>query len=192
VAEEEILRLVRRARDGDANAFGTLVSLFEVQALSVGVRVLRDADEARDAVQEALLSAFRYLGSYRPGRPFRAWLMRIVLNEALDRRRIRSERPERGWTAAEPEAPSVSPDQERDLIAAETRRALEALLDELTPRERAAFVLRDVEGWPTAEVAEALGCRESTARRHLSLARQRLRALLRRRHPELAGPGRKD
>jgi RNA polymerase sigma-70 factor (ECF subfamily) len=191
VPDDEILRLVQRARAGDRDAFGLLIGHFEVQALSVSLRVVRDPDEARDVVQEAFLRALRYLASYRPERPFRTWLMRIVMNEALDRRRARRARATDSL-APDAEGPAVGPAQEEGLAAAEAHEAVEGLLAALTPRERAAFVLRDVEGWPTRDVADALGCREGTVRRHVSLARQRLRDLLRRRHPDLWKSSRKD
>jgi RNA polymerase sigma-70 factor (ECF subfamily) len=183
-ADERVRALVKRARGGEGEAFGELVRLFEAQALSVALRVLGHPEDARDVVQEGFLRAFRYLRSYRLDRPFRAWLLRIVLHEALDSRRHASRRFA-GEAAPESGPRAEPPGQERGLLAAETRRTLEGLLRELSPRERAAFVLRDVEGWPTAEVAEALGCRQVTVRRHLSLARRRLRQLLRSRHPEI-------
>lgn len=184
-ADQRVRGLVERARGGEGEAFGELVRLFEAQALSVALRVLGHPEDARDVVQEGFLRAFRYLRSYRLDRPFRAWLLRIVLHEALDTRRHASRRYS-GETTVSPGPDTEAPGQERDLLAAETRRTLEGLLQELSPRERAAFVLRDVEGWPTSEVAEALGCRQVTVRRHLSLARRRLRDLLRSRHPEIA------
>jgi RNA polymerase sigma-70 factor (ECF subfamily) len=176
--------LVERARGGEGEAFGELVRLFEAQALSVALRVLGRPEDARDVVQEGFLRAFRYLRSYRLDRPFRAWLLRIVLHEALDSRRHAARRSAEGELVP-PEPEVARPGQERELLAAETRRTLEGLLRELSPRERAAFVLRDVEGWPSAEVAEALGCGQVTVRRHLSRARRRLRELLRSRHPEI-------
>jgi RNA polymerase sigma-70 factor (ECF subfamily) len=184
--DEKVRALVKRARGGEGAAFGELVRLFEAQALSVALRVLGRPEDARDAVQEGFLRAFRYLGSYRPDRPFRAWLLRIVLHEALDSRGRGARRLAEG-ASLRPGPEAAEAGQERELLEAETRRVLEELLRELSPRERAAFVLRDVEGWPTAEVAEALGCRAVTVRRHLSRARRRLRDLLSARHPEIVG-----
>jgi RNA polymerase sigma-70 factor (ECF subfamily) len=186
IPEREVRALVERACAGDREAFGDLVRLYQAPALAVALRVVRRPEDARDAVQEAFLRAFRYLGSYRSRQgTFRTWLLSIVVHEALDRQRALRDRTgelreaPRGTSAAPPPGPDET------LLGVETRRTLEGLLDHLTPRERAAFVLKDVEGWTTRRVARALDCGPVTVRRHLSRARRRLRELLRTRHPEL-------
>jgi RNA polymerase sigma-70 factor (ECF subfamily) len=184
--EGEVRALVERARAGDREAFGDLVRLYQAPALTVALRVVRRPEDARDAVQEAFLRAFRYLASYRARQgTFRTWLLSIVVHEALDRQRALRDRTGemRDVPFASPATAAPGPDE--TLLGSETRRVLEGLLDHLTPRERAAFVLKDVEGWSTRRVARALGCGPVTVRRHLSRARRRLRELLRTRHPEL-------
>jgi RNA polymerase sigma-70 factor (ECF subfamily) len=133
--------------------------------------------------QEVFLRAFRHLDGFRPGSPFGAWIYRVSVNAAHDHlaqawRRRRDEAP---WSddlerrAGPPEAGSDLP------------RRLEAALRELTERERAVFVLLELEGLEGREVAKALGISRITVRRHLGLARTRLRAIL-----EGGGPERKS
>ena len=133
-------------------------------------RLTRDAESARDLLQETFLRAARRASSLPRGRAAaEAWLVRTAVNLCRDRGRRRAVR-ERDRHKLEPPAPAGS-DPERSAVA---RASVEAALATLAPRRRAAVVLAELEELPTREVARLLGCREATVRWHLSRARREL------------------
>ena len=171
--------LVRAAAGGEERAFEILLSRHESTVLRVlrllGVR----AADREDVAQEVFLRVFRYLGAFRPGRPFGGWIYRITVNASHDyhNRLGRRRRDEAEWredleeTAAY--AGGALRDEDLDL-----RRRLLAGLAVLTERERAVFVLCEIEGLATREVARALGITRITVRRHLGRARRSLQVEL--------------
>jgi len=165
--------LVEAALEGDSRAFEAIVRRQEGTVLRVlrlmGVR----ASEREDVAQEVFLRVFRHLKGFDPARPLAAWVYRMTANAALDWRtqkgRERSVPIEAGHE--DPAAPDVSEDS---LLA----RRLEVALAALPDRERAVFVLKELEGLETGAVAKALGITQITVRRHLGRARDRVRAVL--------------
>lgn len=139
---------------------------------------LADAVEAEDLCQDAMLHLLDRLQHWDPARSFTAWRNSIVLNLCRDRLRKlkRRERAERG--AAPLRLPKPDPAPEDGLARRELQQVLQTALRSLPPREREAFVLRDLEGAETAEVASAMEVSESTVRSLTTLARRRLRGLL--------------
>jgi RNA polymerase sigma-70 factor (ECF subfamily) len=167
--------LVRAAAGGEERAFEVLLSRHEATVLRV-LRLLGvNAADREDVAQEVFLRVFRYLGAFRPGRPFSGWIYRITVNASHDyhNRLGRRRRDEAEWREdlAETAAQSGSPG-EREL---DLRRRLLAGLEE---RERAVFVLCELEGLETREVARALGITRITVRRHLGRARRSLQVEL--------------
>lgn len=171
--------LVRRIRSGEVEAFDQLMILVERPVLAVAWRILGDRDLARDAAQETFLRIFRSLDSFRLGEPFLPWVHRIAANASLDQARRRGPAPvaleDLGDLPQDThgcaEALAVQ-DQQRELV----RRALSTL----TPAERSALVLRDLEGLDTEEVARALGVKAVTVRSQVSSARSKVQAFCRR------------
>jgi RNA polymerase sigma-70 factor (ECF subfamily) len=173
--------LVSRAIDGDQRAFESLLKRHESRVLRV-LRLLGvHPDDRDDVAQEVFVRVFRYLPSYRPGRPFAGWVYRISVNAVHDhrartRRRLRDEAP---WPqgleeTSRPGETRQTPENHAILL----RRRLEAALDVLSERERAVFVLREMEGLSSADVARSLGITQITVRRHLSRARRALQRKL--------------
>jgi RNA polymerase sigma-70 factor (ECF subfamily) len=167
--------LVRRARLGDGEAFGVLVTRYAGEARRVARAVLGDADAADDAAQDAFLAALRNLSRFDAGRPFGPWLMRIVANAAIDARRRRIVR------RTEPLDPSLvagggAPDRAAE--RSELADRLRAALAELPERQRIAVTLFDAEGYAHAEIAEILGVPVGTVRSDVFHARRRLREIL--------------
>lgn len=147
---------------------------------ALALRVTRDADLASDAVQEAFTSALERRSEFRGAAKVSTWLHRIVYNKAIDLLRRR-------WREAVPIDDELGPDAsvappwsrpDEILSNVEAERALEAALATLTPVQRAAFELREVEGLPTQEVAEILELPAATVRVYLHRARLRLRERL--------------
>ena len=157
----------------------------EVYRLCLGF--LADPAEAEDVAQDAMLHLLDHMDERDPGRPWRAWRNTLVLNRCRDRLRRAAARGRAEHAAAEAALPDRLPDPVVAAESGEVRAVLTAALGSLSPREREAFVLRDLEGVSTAEAARALGVGESTVRSLLTLARRRLRNLLGERLPGLAG-----
>ncbi len=169
--------LVERARLGDAHAFDRLMLETQEKVLSVSWRLLGSREDARDASQEVYVRVYRHLSRFRTGKDLQAWLYRITVNVCRDALRRRRRSP---IVAAEMPEPSVSATAEETLLRAERRsRVLEAL-DCLPARERAALVLRDLEGLTSEEAARVLGSRPGTVRAQVVAARAKIRAHCRR------------
>jgi RNA polymerase sigma-70 factor (ECF subfamily) len=153
---------------------------------------LADATEAEDVAQDAMLKLIDQMPRYDARRSWNAWRNTIVLNLCRDRMRRLASR--RCAESAEPllahSSPLPSPEQAAH--AGEAREILMACLAALSPREREAFVLHDLQGGSTADTAAALGVGQSSVRSLLTLARRRLRALIGERVPELAPGGGRD
>jgi RNA polymerase sigma-70 factor (ECF subfamily) len=171
--------LVEAARDGQVRALEQLLDRHQGRVL----RILRflgvPAQDREDVAQEVFVRVFKHLRGFRAGQEFGAWVYRITVNASHDyrSRRGRVTRGEAPWSeAAEHEDPGPGPAE--GARQAELREALERALESLTERERTIFVLREIEGLETREVAGALGITSITVRRHLSRARRRLRSAL--------------
>jgi RNA polymerase sigma-70 factor (ECF subfamily) len=181
--------LVRAAAAGDAEAFDALVRLKREQVVRTAYQVIGDVDEAQDVAQQVFLRLWRNLDRYDRERRFDTWLYRITVNAAIDQLRARGPKAALQPLPAEPgawavdAAPGGGPERALDL--AQLQRAFARLAAGLSPKQRAAFVLREIEGLDTAEVARVLGVRESTVRNHLLQARRILRAGLERDYPGL-------
>jgi RNA polymerase sigma-70 factor, ECF subfamily len=183
--------LLERLRVGDEAAYEQMVRQFGGRLLAVAQRILRNEEDARDAVQSAYLSAFRGLARFEGGSQLSTWLHRIVVNAALMKLRSRRRRPEE---SIEPLLPTYLEDghhteqfSRHDMPAdvllqrEETRALVRACIDELPDRYRSILVMRDVEDVSTPEVAEMLGVTPNAVKIRLHRARQALATLLRRR-----------
>jgi len=175
--------LVRRARDGDEDAFADLVRRHSAGMHRLVARMLGDDEEAWDVVQMAWVRAWDRLGRYDARWRFSTWVYRIASNLAIDVIRARGSR-ERAHAAGGLRVVSRPAAPDRDLEEREVERVLLELVRRLPPQQRAAFVMRELEGMETAEVARALGCSPTTVRNHVFHARRALREALARRHPE--------
>ena len=171
--------LVERARAGNTQAFEQIVIRYQRKVLSIAWRMLGNEDDARDAAQEVFLRAFKYLASYRSDQDFAGWLYRITVNVCRDAGRRRNQV---AFTSFEDERESGGLDAaasdenlEAAVIRAEQRRLVADALETLTRKERAALVLRDLEGLPTEEVARVLGTTEATVRSQVSAARAKIK-----------------
>jgi RNA polymerase sigma-70 factor (ECF subfamily) len=167
--------LARLAAAGDGDAFGTLVERYGGQARRVARSILGIGEDADDAVQDGMIAAWRAIGRYDPGRPFRPWLMRIVANAALDLGRRRKVR-QAGPIPESAESSFVAPDRATDHVL--FREEFRAALETLPERQRVAVVLFDAEGYSHAEIAEVLKVPEGTVRSYVFHARRALRRAL--------------
>jgi RNA polymerase sigma-70 factor (ECF subfamily) len=172
--------LVAQARIGDADAFCALLERHRSVALRVGYTIA--GDEGEDAVQEAMVKAYRHLERFRPDAAFRPWFLAIVANEARNRRRAggrqdavslrlrsRSGPDDAGWARS----------AEDDAIARHQRARLLDAVAALGDRDREIVALRYFAGLTEAETASALQCALGTVKSRLSRAIDRLRNVLR-------------
>ncbi|HUH16135.1 MAG TPA: RNA polymerase sigma factor [Gaiellaceae bacterium] len=171
--------LVERARRGDAAAFATLVRDHEEIAFRTAYLIARNAADAEDAAQVGLTKAWRALPRFRPGAPFRPWLLAIVANEARNRRRAEGRRQALALRATH-ELPSggAAPSPEGSALAAEERAALLTALEGLGENDRLVLSCRYLLELGEEETARVLGLRRGTVKSRTSRALARLRAQL--------------
>jgi RNA polymerase sigma-70 factor (ECF subfamily) len=171
--------LVARTLEGDKGAYEQLVRRYNQRLFRTARAILRDDDEAEDVVQQVWVSAYQSLAGFRAEAALTTWLTRIVVNEALGRRRRRPDREH--LTLIDEEAHAVSSDSptpEDEAAVGELGRLLEAHIDRLPDIYREVLVLRDVEEMTTAEAAASLGISEEAVRVRLHRARRELQASL--------------
>lgn len=179
-------RLVRAARDGDEDAFADLVRRHSGGLHRAVARIVLDEEEAWDVVQMAFVKAWQRLDKYDSRWRFSTWIYRIGTNLAIDLIRSRASRLKAHKAGGEHQLRLVGGKQEASerLEHGEVDGILRELVDVLTPQQRSAFILREVEDMETAEVAEILGCSAATVRNHVFQARKTLRQEIQSRYPE--------
>jgi RNA polymerase sigma factor (sigma-70 family) len=171
--------LVARAQRGDTRAYGTLVEEHQTLAFRTAYLLTGSAADAEDAVQDAFVKAYRALGRFRPGAPFRPWLLAIVANEARNRRRSAGRRERLALRAAEdPLSGGAVPSPEAALLDAERRDELLAAVNGLRDDDRLVLACRYFLGLSEEETAAALGWRRGTVKSRTSRALDRLRERL--------------
>ena len=174
----EDAELARRAREGDDAAYEDLVRRYGQIAFRVAWMVTRDRGEAEDAAQEAFVKAYYALDRFRPGSPFRPWLLRIVANEARNRARSSRRRQGLALRAAAVSDGDAAPSPETAALALGDRETLVTALNRLTPPDREVIGYRFLLGLSEAETAELLGLHLGTVKSRLSRAMGRLRTIL--------------
>jgi len=197
-------KLIRAGQRGDHQAVETLFRRYQRPLFQTALRVLGNTEDAEDALQDGLLSAYRNLKRFEGRSQFSTWLTRIVINAALMRRRSAKARP--AVSLDEPPREDELPAAERfadDGLTpeqvfenTEIREMLSENLDQLSPLLRTAFVLREVQGYSTGEAAKKLGVTENTLKARLWRARhqlaERLGRRLRRMRDDITGGGMGD
>ncbi|MEW2314154.1 RNA polymerase sigma factor SigM [Streptomyces bauhiniae] len=191
VRDEELLA---RHVQGDPDAFGEIVRRHRDRLWAVALRTLGDREEAADAVQDALVSAYRAAHTFRGQSAVTTWLHRITVNACLDRIRKAASRktapvddPERLEQLLEPHESASAPAERNDLH----RQLLEAL-GTLPAEQRAALVLVDMQGYPVAEAARVLDVPTGTVKSRCARGRARLLPLLTHLRPGAPGDGGKE
>ncbi|MGH9429261.1 MAG: RNA polymerase sigma factor [Terriglobia bacterium] len=178
--------LIQDAQAGSLDAFNALVLHYQDSVFNTALRILGDGDLASDATQEAFLSAFRSITSFRGG-SFKAWLMRTVTNACYDELRRQKRRPS---VPLEPETddgeemdsprwladPDMSPEQKAE--ADEVEHAIQHCLNNLPVEFKTVVVMADIQGMDYSEVAIAVGVPLGTIKSRLARARLRLRECL--------------
>jgi RNA polymerase sigma-70 factor (ECF subfamily) len=167
--------LVELAREGDAQAFETLVRRYLRPAHAVALAVVGEAADAEDVVQDGFIRALEQLDTCQPDR-FAAWLMRIVRNRAISlhrKKKVRATMPLE-WAAGARSRSDPVADAER----ARTQERLKEAIETLPERQREVLLLHDLEGWKHREIGDVLDMKEGTVRYTLFQARRAVRARL--------------
>lgn len=180
--------LVARLRAGDEDAFELVVRTYSGRLLAVTRRILGSDEDARDAVQDALLSAFRSLERFEGGSLLSTWLHRIAVNAALMKLRTRKRKPEESIEPLLPVYQDNGHAQETfgcwnepvdvTMTRAESRALVRSCIDRLPESYRTILLLRDIEEMDTDETSRALGISTNAVKIRLHRARQALRSLL--------------
>ncbi|HUL72452.1 MAG TPA: sigma-70 family RNA polymerase sigma factor [Vicinamibacterales bacterium] len=186
--------LARGVREGSAKAFEQLIRAYGGRLLAVTRRILRDDDLARDAVQDAFISAYRSRRTFNASSKVSTWLHRIAVNAALMKLRSQRRKPEEPIDGILPGFQDDGHHRERfvawteppDVTVSrrETREAVRRAIDQLPESYRTVLLLRDIEGLDTEEAAKMLGITANAVKIRLHRARMALRALI---APEFQG-----
>lgn len=181
-ARVEERKLLERARSGDQEAFGEMVIRYQERVFRVAYRFVQDHDEAADLAQQAWIKAWKKLHTFRGNAAFFTWMYRIVSFVCLDHLRKRKRLAEHELLdTVEPTraigaevAASVTSRPDRELERAEINRRFRAALDTLSPEQRMALVMREVDGLSYEEIAKAMACRKGTVMSRIFYARKNL------------------
>lgn len=171
-------RLIRRASDGDADAFNALMGMHERRMYAVALRMCSNPEDAQDCLQEAMLRIYRAISGFKAQSSFSTWVYRITMNTCLDELRRRKNRPstsldgllDNGWSPTDEEDTP-----ERHAVHTELRANLMRAIQELPEDMRAAVVLRDIQGYSYEEIADILDANVGTIKSRISRAREKLR-----------------
>jgi RNA polymerase sigma-70 factor (ECF subfamily) len=176
--------LIKQAKEGDVNAYNTLVLHYQNLVYNVAYRILGEPAAAADATQDAFISAYKAIGRFRGGN-FKSWLMRIVTNACYDelRRRKRRRQTSLDEITEDNESSSLlisddSPAPEEQQQSSELIVAIERCLETLPDEQRIAAVMCDVEGYDYNEIARVMSVSLGTVKSRLSRARAKLRDCL--------------
>lgn len=179
-AASSVASMIERAKAGEPAAFEQMIDCYQRKVISTAWKLLGNREDARDAAQEVFLRVYKYLGGFRADQDFAAWLYRIIINVCRDHMRRRG-RPDQ-FTSFEIEhelgnldAHASNEDIEGAAIRSQQHAMIVQALDTLSKKERAAIVLRDMEGLTTEEVARVLGSTQTTVRSHISSARAKIK-----------------
>jgi len=184
--EPDDRELVETIRGGDTDAFETLVRRKTSKVYALCYRVIGNAEDARDISQLVFLKLWENLGKYDPQYAFDTWLYRMVTNVAIDFMRNRQSRD----NAVNSNLRLVRTSTDADQAVMVQRKEIEGVFNDvsavLSPKQKAIFVMNQMEDLSSAEIARTLGCRESTVRNHLFNARKLMQQQLQKRYPEYA------
>ncbi len=178
------LDLIRKAQEGDRQAFGLLVRRYQDRLFSSVMHVVQHHDEAEDIVQDAFVKALTHLSTFQAKSSFYTWIYRIAFNAAVNRQRRRGNEKPRSYDGESPGAePSDPGDGPGDRLArAEQARVVQHALQRLGEPFRAVLVLREIDGFDYETISQVLGISVGTVRSRLHRARQLMRDQLSRTH----------
>lgn len=171
-------KMIQRASGGDPAAFNRLMEIHEKKMYAVALRMCQNREDAQDCLQEAMLRIYRAIGSFKGESSFSTWAYRITMNTCLDELRKKKNRQntsldnllDSGWSPSHGEN-----EPEKNAMAAETRREINRMIQDLPDDMRAAIVLRDIQGFSYEEISDILNTNVGTVKSRISRGREKLR-----------------
>ncbi len=170
-SEDELVDEVLR---GNHRSFELLLHPYRQGLLNMAYRMTGNLEEAKEVCQEALIKVYRYLDKFKKGRSFKSWIYKITVNSAYDSLRKKKRFEDLVESQKEIDL-STGRDPEKQLLNTEIKAKIETCLQDLSPKEKATFLLRDGEGFSIEEASEILKCSSMSVRIHLSRARKKIR-----------------
>ncbi|MEL7432512.1 MAG: sigma-70 family RNA polymerase sigma factor [Chloroflexota bacterium] len=176
--------LITSAQAGDVDAFNQVVLHFQDYVFTIAYRIMNDPQSASDMAQDAFLSAYRKLDTFKGG-SFKAWIARITTNTCYDELRKRKRRPQDYLEEMpgadmydEPPIPAAAPDPEQEAQRADLNQAIQDCIGALNDDQRIVLVMSDVEGYAYQEIADSVNVSLGTVKSRLSRARTSIRRCL--------------
>ncbi|MCX6570112.1 MAG: RNA polymerase sigma factor [Candidatus Aminicenantes bacterium] len=175
----EIASLLERIQDGDREAFMTIIRLYQQKVFVMAYSILRNREDALDAVQETFLRLYQKAGLYKPGNSFQGWLLQMAKNISIDSYR-KHQRKRREWETSKPleEIPIAVEDRASDSAASDLRSTFARSVDKLAKRQKMVFVMRHYNELQFNEISEAMRISVGTAKSLHFKAVQNLRKWL--------------
>jgi RNA polymerase sigma-70 factor (ECF subfamily) len=174
------IRLIEECRGGNLNNFRRLVELTTPFAFSVAFRILGDEDQAKDVVQETLITIWQKLNKIKSAEVYKTWIYRITVNKCYDQLRKRKRNPEiiaddTVWVLL---SNKVSQEPSAELENSETSRIIGILTNRLSPKQKAVFVLSELEEMSSDEISEITGMSKSGIKSNLHYARKSISEMI--------------
>jgi RNA polymerase sigma factor, sigma-70 family len=184
--EPDDRQLVEAIRNGDADAFEILVRRKTTKVYSLCYRVIGNVEDAKDVAQLVFIKLWENIDKYDPQYAFDTWLYRMVTNVGIDFLRNRQSHEAAVNSNLRLVKTVSDPDQGLSVQKKEVEQVFSEISSSLSPKQKAIFVMREMEDLPSAEISRILGCRESTVRNHLFNARKTMQQQLQQKYPEYA------
>ena len=161
----EIASLLERIQAGDREAFMTVIRLYQQKVFVMAYSILRDREDALDAVQETFLKLYQKAGLYKPGNSFQGWLLQMAKNVSIDSYR-KNRKKRREWETTTPldDIPVAAEDRAGDSAHSDLRMAFSRSVETLAERQRMVFVMRHYNELPFNEISAAMRISVGTAK----------------------------
>ena len=183
--DKDLLDIIERAKKGDESAFQQIVDKYKTQVASIAYKMVGDYEDAKDISQIVFVKTYQNLVSFDTTKKLSTWLYRITINASIDfirkHKKHKHELLDNIFGELKEKKQDVEKIYQRSLI----KWAINDSMEALNPRQKAVFVLRDLEGLDIKEVAQITGMPQATVRWYLHRARSKLRSELTKHHPQL-------
>jgi len=180
----EMLELIKKAQQGDSNAFGELIAAYEKFVFNVACRMFGNAQDAEDIAQEALIKAYKNIDKFDFNSSFSTWLYRITTNTCIDEMRKRKGKEtysidnEDEETGLSLQIKDTAPDASEKVMQQETVSEVRKAIDKLSEEHKMVIILRDIQDLSYEEVADTLGINVGTVKSRLARARKNLKDII--------------
>lgn len=172
--------IISRCLAGDREAFEMIVNTYQSQLLRFTWSILGDKDEAKDAAQDSFVRSYLHLSRFDPGKKFKTWLFTIAYNRCMDK--IREKQSRKRMVDKLKKDNTIAPRNENPEMRLESSEQFRMILNKLNEKEKTALSLKLNEGYLSREIAEILGCKESTVRVYILNAKRKLKKILEKKH----------